>query len=384
MDEREVVAGGRTELVPITGACLLLMAAGSAWPFTVGVLAPVLRVELGLSASALGLAFSVFYLSGSITSRSVGGFVDRRGFRVGGWVLVALAVAQAALLAGARGWWLLALSGAVGGASMAMSNPVTNSLIAAAVTGRAARSVIGFKQAGVPLVAAFAGVVLPLAAGALGWRGGVLVVITVPAAGALLLGLVRARPLAAAAVAAAASRRRLGLERFVLFMGVIASGFNGYLALYLVDAFDGSVQRAGTLVATFALSGVVGRVLWAMVGGGRRTLPILRTLGAGGAVALAAIALAGAEWGVWAGVVLAGLTVMAWQGLGMLTVVELDRGGTVGATSGRLMVRFYFGFVFGAPLTGAVIDAVGFRAAWLMLCAAACAAAVTLTRPDPA
>lgn len=379
------VAGspGRGQSSAIGLACLLLMAAGSAWPFTLGVLAPIVRAELDLSAAALGLAFSTFYLTGSATSRHAGTFVDRRGFRTGGWVLLTLAVVQVVLLAGARSWWQLALSGVVGGACMAMSNPVTNSLIAAALQGRAARTIIGFKQAGVPLVAAFAGAVLPTAATALGWRAGVSAMLLVAAAGAVPLLAVRARPVITPPTAASAAHRRMGLEGFVVFMGMIASGLNGYLALYLVDGFAGSVQRAGALIATFAVSGIVGRILWATVGGGRRTLPILRALGGVGALALAMLALASAEWGVWLAVVAAGLTIMAWQGLGMLTVVELDPGSTIGAASGRIMRRFYLGFVVGAPLTGAIIDRAGFLPAWLLLGAAALSGALSLRRPDP-
>jgi MFS family permease len=382
--EETTAPPGRVQLGAISVACLLLMAAGSAWPFTVGVLAPVLRAELDLSAAALGLAFSAFYLTGSATSRLAGVLVDRRGFRVGGWLLLALSVGQLVLLSGARAWWQLALSGMVGGACMAMSNPVTNSLIAAALRGRAARTVIGFKQSGVPLVAAFAGAVLPTTAAALGWRSGVTVMLAVSAGGAALLLAVSARPAPQVSVLAKAGRRRLGLERFVVFMGMIASGLNGYLALFIVDGFAGSLQRAGTLIATFAVCGVIGRILWATVGGGRRTLPILRTLGSVGFLALAMLAASTAEWGVWVAVAIAGLTVMAWQGLGMLTVVELDPGGTVGAASGRIMRRFYLGFVVGAPLTGLIIDTSGFRAAWMLLGAAALAATLTLRRPDPA
>lgn len=362
------------------------MTAGATWPFTVAVLSPILRDDLSFSASSLGIAYSVHYLSASLSSRLAGRFTDLRGFRTSGWILLLMATLQVLLVANARNWWQLAASGAVGGICLIMTNPVTNSLIATFLQGQVAKTVIGFKQAGVPLAAAFAGAILPGIAETVGWRTSVLVTLLIPLGAGLLLAVIRRddSPQATTAGGSTAPMRRLGLEGFVFFMGMIASGLSGYLALFVVDSLAGSVQRAGTLVATFAVSGILGRILWASVGGGRRTLPILRLLGTVGCTALATLALPVAEWAVWVAVVGAGLTVMAWQGLGMLTVVELDTGGTIGAASGRIMRRFYFGFVLGAPLTGTIIDTVGFRSAWAVLCAAAFSAILALRPPDPA
>ncbi len=377
---------GRVESGVIAVGCLLIMTAGATWPFAVAVLSPIVREELSFSASSLGIAYSVYYLSASLSSRIVGRFTDARGFRRSGWVLLILSVLQVLLVASARNWWQLAASGAVGGICLIMTNPVTNSLIATFLRGQVAKTVIGFKQAGVPLAAAFAGAVLPGIAAVVGWRMSVLVILVIPLGAGLLLGLMPRddSPRPTAGGVPTGPIRRLGLEGFVFFMGMIAAGLSGYLALFVVDSLDGSVQRAGTLVATFAASGILGRILWASVGGGRRTLPILRLLGTVGCIALATLALPLSEWTVWLAVVGAGLSVMAWQGLGMLTVVEFDTGGTIGAASSHIMRRFYFGFVLGAPLTGTVIDTVGFRPAWAVLCAAAFSAIVALRPPGPA
>jgi predicted MFS family arabinose efflux permease len=161
-------------------------------------------------------------------------------------------------------------------------------------------------------------------------------------------------------------------------MGIITSSINGYLVLFVVDTFDGSVQRAGTLVAAFAVSGAVGRITWASLGGGARTMPILRTLGSVGTAGLVALTLSSVEWGVWVAVVVLGLTIHAWQGLGMVAVIEADRSGTVGATSARVMRDFYVGFVIGAPVAGALIDRVGFRAAWATMVVVALLAVASL------
>jgi CP family cyanate transporter-like MFS transporter len=364
---------------------LVLMIAGTTWPFIVAVLAPVLRDELGFSATLLGVAYGVYYLSGSLWSTLAGRLVDRGGFRVAGSVLIAVSVAQHLVLAGARGWLQLAVSGAIGGLGLALANPVTNALIGTQLKGRAARRVVGVKQTGVPLSAVLAGTVTPATAAALGWRGSVLSTLALSVLAVALLLTVRGSSGATAAGAARPHlRRRFGIEGYVLAMGVIASGINGYLVLFVVDVFQGSVQRAGTLAATLALSGALGRIAWATLGGGTRTLPILRTLGTVGGLGLATLALVRLEPGIWVAGVVIGLTIQAWQGLGMVAVIEADSSGTIGASSARVMRDFYVGFVIGAPLAGLVIDRLGFTAAWAMLAVVALLAVVSLRAPEDA
>ena len=374
----------QTTLIGLTN--LLLMMAGTTWPFVVAVLAPLLREEFDVTATALGLAFGVYYLSASVLSSAVGRFVDVRGFRTAAVVLILISIVQHLLLSGARSWPQLVFSGAVGGAGLALTNPVTNAMVGALLTDRTARNVIGIKQTGVPLSAALAGAVAPVTAAAFGWRGSVLATVLVGTlAGLALLGVAgrgaQRSPRVAGEPAAAPSRRRFGIEWFVLGMGMIASGLNGYLALYLVDAFDGSLQRAGTLIATFALSGALGRIVWATVGGGRRTLPIMRALGTIGGLGLVALALITVESGAWITVVALGATIMAWQGIGMVAIVESGASGSIGAVSARIMRLFFLGFVIGGPLVGMLVDGPGFRAAWAMLAAVAFAAVLSLRLP---
>ncbi len=369
---------------PLIGlVSLVLMMTGTTWPFIVAVLAPVLREELGFSATMLGVAYGVYYLSGSLWSTVAGRLVDRGGFRVAGTVLLAVSVAQHLILGTSRGWLQLAVSGAVGGLGLALVNPVTNTLIGTQLSGRAARSVVGVKQTGVPLSAVFAGTVAPVTAAALGWRGSVLVTLVISVLGALLLLTVRgdsgASPLGAASTHV---RRRFGIERYVFAMGIIASGINGYLVLFIVDVFSGSVQRAGALAATVALSGAAGRIVWASLGGGTRTLPILRTLGSVGGLGIVAFALVTVEPGIWIAGVIIGVTIYAWQGLGMVAVIEADSSGTIGASTARVMRDFYVGFVIGAPIAGFIIDRFGFRAAWAVLAVVALLAVVSLRGPE--
>jgi len=373
---------GSTSPALIGLVSLVLMMAGTTWPFVVAVLAPILRDELDLSTTLLGVAYGVYYLSSSLWSTVAGRLVDRGGFRVAATVLITVSIAQHVLLSGARSWLQLAASGAVGGLGLALVNPVTNTLIGTLLRGRSARAVVGVKQTGVPLSAVFAGTLTPAATLALGWRGSVLSTIMISVLGALLVLTVRGNSGAAPLGPISAQiRQRFGIERYVLAMGIIASGINGYLVLFIVDAFQSSLQRAGAITATVAVSGAVGRIVWASLGGGTRTVPILRVLGTAGGLGLAALALITFDSGVWVAAVIIGLTIQAWQSLGMITVIEADASGTIGASSARVLRDFYIGFVIGAPLAGLIIDRFGFRAAWAVLAAVALLAVVSLRDP---
>jgi MFS family permease len=128
---------GGVQLTIIGLASLLMMMAGTTWPFVVAVLAPILREELGLSASILGIAYGIYYLSGSLWSTAAGRIVDRAGFRVSGTLLFAISVLQHVMLASSRSPLSLIVSGAVGGLALALTNPLTNSLVGTLVKGRA-------------------------------------------------------------------------------------------------------------------------------------------------------------------------------------------------------------------------------------------------------
>ncbi len=385
MTASSVMGGGEPshpQVAAITVCSLLLMISGALWSFVVAVLAPTLLEEFRLSPSLLGVTFSAYFIAATLSTRLAGRLVDRYGSFRSAWLLLGLAVGQIGSLAVARSWWHLILSGTIGGICLTMTNPVTNSMVATTLGGRAARSAIGIKQAGIPLSAALAGLLIPTATSTLGWRLAVSSTLLIPCLAAILMLLVRERDRRIPSSTAPATSPRSGLGSYAFFMGMIASGLSGYLALYVVTVFAGSLQRAGLLVAVLATSSIVGQILWAMVGGGRRTHPILRTLALVGFVTLAILASSPVEWSVWIAVGVTGLTVFSWQGLGMLALVEEGSGSTIGAVSGRIMRRFYLGFVIGSPLIGSIIERVGFRSAWLLLSAVSLAGAASLRRPS--
>jgi len=294
---------------------------------------------------------------------------------------------------------------AVFGISVAFGNPATNQLAARVVQAGRHGIVTGVKQSGVQVGAFLAGLVLPGVAGATGWRAALGGCAVLGAAGLVLTGRYVPRPSggngggAATGAAAAdrsapdgrrdrAGRRRLDravnrLTAYALLMGFGVGAVGAYLPLYAVEELGFSRGTAGLTAALMGLVGIVARVGW-----GRRqdrtTKPVIRSLGtlAVGSVLAATALWAAASLGsglLWAGAALFGATAVAWNALGMLSIVRDVEVSVAGRASGRVLLGFYVGFLVGPVSFGYAVDRVGYGAGWGAVVAAfAMATALTL------
>jgi len=81
---------------------------------------------------------------------------------------------------------------------------------------------------------------------------------------------------------------------------------------------------------------------------------------------------------LWAGAALFGATAVAWNALGMLSIVRDVELSVAGRASGRVLLGFYVGFLVGPVSFGSAVDHVGYGAGWAAVIAAfAVAAALT-------
>jgi predicted MFS family arabinose efflux permease len=377
----------------IAAVSLGVMVANTVWPFTFGVLAPVLLDELSLTPGMFGLTYAVYYASASLGSPYVVRLSDRLAFRRAIHLMALGTTIQLVLLATATSRVSLLLSASLAGVLMAAANPATNSLITASLRDHNIRLAVAVKQSGVPVAAVLTGWLVPLVTGLYDWRIGVLSLISF----ALLTVVIAFRvtgsgPMAQASDTSKQERRAhrrtqrkvrvasTGLEVYALMLGVVTAGLNGYLPLFANTELAGSLARGGALLAAFAAAGAIGRVVWSVVGRGSLIFPILTALPGVGAVALFTLAVTRTEAIVWPLVVVAGFTVMAWQGIGTLALIE-TRPESIARTSGRMLQFFYVGFVFGAPTMGLVVERFGYVAAWSMLGTAASIACVSMFGP---
>lgn len=367
-----------------------VMVAGTVWPFAFGVLAPVLLTELALSPWMFGIIYAVYYASASIGSPWVGRLADRLLFKRSIHLMAIGTTAHLLFFSVAQSVLWLIIGAILAGVVMASANPFTNSLVTASLRDRDVRLAVGVKQSGVPVAAVATGWLVPLVTGWFDWRVGVLSLILFPAILSVAAFRVTGSGSMAGPEGSSRTERRAqrqeqrrtpiestGLEVYALMLGIVTAGLNGYLPLFANAELAGSLARGGALLAAFAAAGAIGRFFWAVIGQSRRTIPILFALPGVGALALFGLAVTRRELLVWVLVVIAGLTVMAWQGIGTIAIINMGTR-SVGRTSGRMLQYFYAGFVFGAPAMGVLVDRSGYVAAWSMLGVAASVACLSM------
>lgn len=358
--------------VGIASASLTVMIASTVWPFTFGVLAPTLIDELALTPSVFGIVYSVYYLSAVLGSPFVGNLADRLRFRSSILLMSVGTTVHLVLFAASRSILWLFLGAILAGVVMAAANPFTNSLIASSLKDGDVRLAVAVKQSGVPLSAVLVGWIVPLVTGWFSWRIGVISLLVF----VVLSILTSVRVTGSGPMADLGRKERhgpvdsTGLEVYAFMLGTVSAGINGYLPLFANVELAGSLARGGALLAAFAAAGAFGRAFWSMLARSGQTMRILTSLPAVGGLALFGMAFTRYEPLVWLLVIVAGLTVMAWQGIGTLAIMDM-RTRSIARTSGRMLQYFYAGFVIGAPLMGLVVDRSGYVAAWSMLGTAA-------------
>jgi sugar phosphate permease len=129
-------------------------------------------------------------------------------------------------------------------------------------------------------------------------------------------------------------------------------------------------------------AGTAGRLLWAAISdrffatrraSGLRLNALLSMAGMAGLALLPSGAL------IWPCVALVGFANIGWNGVYMTLVAESAPSGRIGRVSGRSLRVVFAGAVVIPPLTGLVADRAGWRAAWLVACALAAVAALSMT-----
>ena len=372
--------------------------------YAFGALGPFIIDDLNLSRTALGSLTTVMYFVGSGLSPVVGPLVDRFGGRRSLLALFAVGSAGTLVGAGTPGYTGLVAGAALAGVAVALGNIATNQLIARHVDPARQGILTGVKQSGVQAGAFVAGAALPALAEVWWWRPALATSVLLAAAGvAGTFATVphhpgRSRPTrrpgaggfgADAAfdpdpAAAGGPPGPLGpavnrLTAYSTLMGLGVGAVSAYLPLYAVEELGTGRRAAGLAAGIMGLAGVVARVAWGRWHD-RTTTPVTRTLfhlAVGSVVAAGLVAAAEAAGAalLWAGAVALGATAVAWNALGMLSIVRDVDPRRSGRASGRVLLGFFAGFLAGPVSFGAVVDATdAYAPAWAGVIAAFLAA----------
>lgn len=354
---------------------------------SLGVLAPMMMASAGMPPAAYGL------LAGASGLGSVWLYTANSAFTIplgpvrALIVGVAIGVTGAALLA--TGSYVLMIAGALLiGFAYATTGPAGSQILAENTPARVRNRMFSFRQAGVPLGGAIAGIAGSAIAALYGWRialGAIVILLLVTSIPLLLAPrrfngpAERARFRPAALFALSNLRQPFVTVAAIPGLRIIALGSIGYATVqgtlnaffvtYLATGLGYDLKLAGFLYALNQLTSVAGRVIFGLVADWvRSTRLVLCWLAAMSSASAIAIASIGADWStpaLAAVAIASGLSVATWNGLWVAEVAALSPGRVSEATAGATFFLFAT-YVVIPPIAGLVITGFGYRAAFVM------------------
>jgi MFS family permease len=358
----------------LLGAALLAQTAISVVEQGLPTLAPFIKRDLELSAASVGFAVTSFNYGRVLGSYAAGRAVDALGDRrvmIGGGLGCALLTALAAPLPFAA---LLAVL-VVAGLLAATSTPAGSSVVMTAFPPDRRALPMGVRQTGIPLGGLLAAVLLPFAAGRLGWREALAVAAAIALAGTLLaLPAARGGGVGEREVQTT-GRRDPAILNLAIWGSLLVCAQYSVLAFLILDVerHGISIGHAAALLAVAQAGGIAGRLVWGLLsdralhGARRPALVAITLLAIGVSLLLAWLPGRVGFAGLLPVAFLAGVTMMGWNGLWVMAVAELAAPGRRGAEVGFGLTFVAVATVVAPPLFGLVADAGGYSMAWLAL-----------------
>jgi len=339
--------------------------------FFTSALALEIQRDLRLADEQIGLAIAAFWVFATLGSLPGGWLVDRigaaRGVHLAGACVGAGSLAIAVL---ADSFGAFAALLALTGLGNAIITPGISTVVSRSLAAGRRGTTFGLQQSGPPLASVVAGIALPTAGAALGWRW-VFALGAVAAVAAT--GVVRdAGAASPERPAATPAPQRRGPSRLLVLGGTLASGAaNGLLAYLVVFSVAAglSTAAAGLLLALASLTCVATRIGLGVLADRRPAprLPQMAGLALAGVTGFALLVVE-APWATVVGCTLALGIGWGWAGLYMLTAVEQGRTAP-GRAVGAAATGTFAGAMVGPPLVGLLSAGASFALAWLV-CAA--------------
>lgn len=361
------------------GLIILLVVAMGTSTFlqgTLSVLSRYLIDEFGITRSQLGIAFTVFALTGAIVSPAMGVFADR-GARRAMIVLFALAASGLLVAAAAQAYGFLLVGPVLCGLALGAGNPATNRAISLRVPPSRRGLALGLKQAGSPLSLLAAGVVLPPIAVAFGWRAAVVAAALVPICGLLATAplIPRENEFRVSTFQQVGGARSRSLVNWLTVIGAaVAMGDSaviGFLPLYAQEELGFSTTNAGVLAGFMGFTGVMGRILWGTFASRfahpSAAMMIISGISIASVISIAAAKTLGLPF-VWLGALGMGASMLAWHSVAWLAIINRVGTSGVGKASGTMQLGNGLGFAAGAPVAGALVDSTGsYSSSWTLV-----------------
>jgi len=360
-----------------TGLLVLAMVAATQMPAGLGILAPFMRDDLGVSRTQIGILITTSVLGAAVISPLMGRVVDDLGGRKGiALLFVSAGLGLLGLAVTSSYWWML-VPVAVAALAQAFGNPATNKLIATHTSPGRRGIVTGIKQSGVQVGIFVAGLTMPAVAAAWGWRWAIGLVVAVP-----LVGLVMALVLLPSdertvvedqADAGGGVDRLPAAITFLTAYGALmgfGAAYTFLVPLFAEEALGMSEQAGGAAAGLIGFVSFFARIAWSRYADahGRHDLTLaILAVGSVGAAGVFMVAQEGAPWLLWIGAIATGVTSSSWNSVGMLAVIDHAGEEQSGRASGIVMFGFLAGLGVAPTLFGWLVDRTGsYTPMWLI------------------
>ena len=351
--------------------------------FLIGALSVSLRMDLGISLSAIGLAIAVNRGSGALMAGALGRLADRLGPSTSMRLAAAIAAGCAlGILVAADRWVVVYGVVAVGGGASPLAQASANLTLRRTVRDNRQGLAFGLKQSALPISGALAGIAVPLVALTIGWRW----CFVFAAALALLVGLAvpstGGGPSSSTEVPTA---QRGAVDRTLLL--VLALGlFLGATPTSALSAFTvesgvtvGFSEGTAALILTAgSLIAIAVRLGLGFYADRHRTghLRIIVAMVAVSALGHLALSL-GEVWSFLLGGIIAFAFGWGYAGLFWFVVTRIS-GVSPGRATGLVLPGGMVGAMLGPVLFGFIVDEVGHGGAWFVMAILSAASAAML------
>jgi len=351
--------------------------------FLTGALSVQMRTGLRFGDGLLGVATAVFFVTSACSALIAGTAADRIGaavvMRVGALVsaLVLLGIATAA-----HDWAELTALLAVGGVANGAIQPAANGYLAQTVAHERQGLAFGAKQAAIPAATLLAGLAVPAASGAVGWRTAFAAAAGLAASAAVTVPGVEHRRTPAAPYARRTPRFARGpLATLALAIGLGSAAGNALGAFFVpaavhdgIDAATAGVVAAVSSLASLMMRLTVGHRADRRSSGHLRSVALLCAVGCAGVLLIAV----GRPALLVPGAVIAWAAGWGWAGLFNFAVAASHPTAPARAT-GVTQLGASTGAAVGPLAFGIMVGHIGYSTAWLIMGGAlACAAPLML------
>ncbi len=358
------------------GATMLVQAMVAMAISVVPVLSPVLGAHYGLAPSLVGLYSSLVFV-GAISFTLLGGLLVKR-FGAVRCSQAALAIAGAALAVTALGPLAGMIAFAiVTGMGYGLATPGASHILARVTPAGRRGVVFSLKQSAVPIGGLIAGLIAPLAAAGLGWRGAIVAIAALVAAVAFVIHPLRRTldddrdpsfPITIRSPFSAVDEvlknpKLRGLAIAAFAYAAMQSSIFSIFTAYLVEIGGLTLIAAGQAFAAMQTAGVAARVGFGWLSD--KVIParhLLAILGLVMAVIGFATAQLTAAWPV--GVVftmaaLVGFAAAGWPGIYLAEIARVVPVDQVSTATGGTVAFSFLGVVIGPALFSTIVAASG-------------------------